>query len=375
MRTLRMLLAVLPLLAGCARQSVSESLAGAAVVEGRSFAAEMAAQSPFQPVEMRWSEAGKAMEERNRVFLDAQRRYQAAASQRPEVSEITAQVRRAVASSLGGALSPGVLIEALRNPAVQVPKQLASLGGIKDVPHRVAKVAWQDASESVDAELVMREQRVKLQQLLREGELIERELALMRQSPSGDGAGDAVDAKPFNAWKAELAGHRSAWLRQVRDMFDAEYQDVRFIRDGSGLPTYEDVEQPDLADWRRWCRLAREKELIERLAEAHARKRTAIPGAIFVGNRLGQMVRADERPESRSVRDEDAVRREVRHLVQNWRRMKQAQQEAIRLEAREENAVLRDAADVKLRQRIYQLRSAEIEHVGVIWGMDEACWE
>lgn len=375
MRILLMLPAAMLLIVGCAKQRVTESLAEATVVEGRQFAAEMATQSPFETVEIRWSDATKKMEQRNRTFLDAKQQYQAATAQKPEVGQMTGQLRRAVTTSVGGALSPGALIAAMRNPAVQVPKQLASLSTIKDVPHSVAQSAWQDASNSVDADLAMRTQRVKLQQLLRKGDLIEREMAILKNPSSSNGKADAAYTKGLKAWRLELKSQREKWLDDVRDMFDAEYHDVRFIRDTSGLPTYAEVDEPDLGDWHRWCRLAREKELIDTLSNSHAETKPALPGTNLIGNRLSQMVGGEDVPEDVNVRDGAAVRREVRNLVQNWRRMKLAQKEAEMLESQQEKPALATLEDIHLRQRIFKSRAAEIESVGVIWKMDEKCWE
>jgi len=363
------------LLVGCAQRRVTESLAEATVVEGKQYAAEMAAQSPFQTVEMRWSEAGKLMEKRNRAFIAAKARHGESTEKKPEVGELTGEVRRAVASSVGGVLSPGALLESMRNPVVQVPKQLASLGGIKDVPHNVSQSAWKDAGASVDAELVMRREQVRLHRLLRTGELIDHETALLEKSPPLAEDADPAIAAAIQEWRSALREARNTWLGEVRDLFDAEYQDVRFVRDSTGLPTYRDVDEPDLTDWQRWCRLAREKEVVEALGKAHVERKSTVPGATMVSEKLGGMVGTDTPEESAAIRDAGAVRREVRTLVQSWRKMKQAQKDATRLEERHTPPVLATVADVNLRKRIYNLRATEIENTGVVWMMDEKCWE
>jgi len=370
-----LMVSVWMLLVGCAQKRVSDSLAEATLVEGRQYAEEMAAQSPFETVEMRWSEAGKLMEQRNRVFLQAKSRHEEATLQKPEVNQLTGEVRRAVTTSVGGVLSPGALIEAMRNPAVQVPKQLATLGGIKDVPHSVSQTAWQDAAASVDAELAMRRERVKLHQLLRAGELIERELAIVRSAPAPAEDADPADAAAIREWRVELAAEREQWLGEIRDLFDAEYHDVRFKRDRSGLPTYAEVDEPDLTDWERWCRLAREKELIETLSKAHEERKPAVPGTTMIADRLGGIVRMEKAEEESGVRESGAVRREVRTLVQSWRKMKKAQKEAAAGEARHTPPVITGAAEVNQRRKIFKDRSTEIESVGLIWMMDEKCWE
>lgn len=360
---------------GCAQQRVSESLAETTVVEGRKYATEMAAQSPFETVEMRWSEAGKLMEERNRTYIDARRVHEESVAAKSDHSGITREVRRAVSESVGGAFNAGVLIESLRNPAMQVPKQFASLSGLKDISHNISKTAWEDAAVAVGAELVMRREHVKLHCLLRTGDLIDHELAIVQSSAPLPGDADPLIAVAINEWRTELRGERTKWLGDVRDLFDAEYHDVRFVRDNSGLPTYRDVEQPDLADSERWCRLARTQEVVETLGKAHAERKPALPGTTMVTDKLGSLIGYGKPEEVSTCRDADAVRREVRNLVQSWRKMKQAQKEAARLEARHDPVAIASVADVNLRRKIHNLRIAEIENAGVVWMMDETCWE
>lgn len=363
------------LFVGCAQQRVTDTLAEATELEGKQYAAEMAAQSPFKTVDMRWSEAAKLMEKRNRAFIAAKTAHAEANEKKPEVGAITGEVRRAVTSSVGGVLSPGALLESMRNPAVQVPKQLASLGAIKDVPHHVSQSAWKDAAASVDAELAMRRERVRLHRLLRTGELIDQELSVLQKSPPLAEDADPLLKTAIQEWRTALRGERANWLGEFRDLFDAEYHDVRLVRDRFGLTTYHDVDEPDLSDWQRWCRLAREKELVEALGRSDADRKSTIPGTTMVADRLGGMVRNDPAPESAAIRDTGAVRREVRTLVRSWRKMKQAQGEASALEDRHDPPVVAGVADVATRKRIFQLRTTEIEHVGVVWMMDEQCWE
>lgn len=363
------------LFVGCAQQRVTDSLAEATVVEGKQYAAEMAAQSPFKTVEMRWSEAAKLMEKRNRTYIAARATHLESTEKKPEVGEITGEMRRAVTASVGGVLSPGALIESMRNPAVQVPKQLASLAGLKDVSHNVSQAAWADAAASVDAELMMRREQVKLHRLLRTGELIDHELTVLQESPPFPEGSEPAIGAAVNEWRVALREERTKWLGEVRDLFDAEYHDVRFVRDSSGLPTYRDVEEPDLTDSERWCRLARTKELVDSLGKSHADRKSAIPGTSMVSDRFSEMVSADKMEEIPSFRDAGAVRREVRNMVQSWRKMKQAQQQSARLEERHDPPVLASVADVNARKRIYALRSTEIENAGVVWMMDEKCWE
>lgn len=359
------------LFVGCAQQRVTDALAQATEAEGKQYAAEMAAQSPFKTVEMRWSEAGRLMEKRNRAFIAAKEAHAKANEKKPEVGVITGEVKRAVASSVGGVLSPGALLESMRSPALQLPKQLASLGGIKDVPHHISQSAWDDACASVDAEFAMRRERVKLHRLLCIGELIDQELVIARESPVLPEDVDPAVGLAIEEWRSALNVERGNWLGEMRDLFDAEYHDVRLVRDSSGLAMYREIGEPNLSDWQRWCRLAREKELVASLGKAHADRKPSIPGMIMVSNKFGEIV-GDSGPEKAvAIREPEAVRREVRTLVQSWRKMKQAQHEA---EAIEVPSVLASAPDVNTRKRNFHLRKTEIEHAGVIWLMDEQCW-
>lgn len=362
---------------GCAQQRVTDSLTEASAVEGREYAAEMAAQSPFETAEMRWSEAARQMEQRNPKYVAARQLHDQLAGENPELVEVTSEIRKSVANSFGEALNPGAFIESIRSPATHLPKQLASLGGIKDISHNVGQNAWQGASATVEAELTMRGERVKLHRLLRTGELLDQEMTLLEKStPSGESADPELMAA-IRKWRGELQVARDAWLVEVRDFFDAEYHDVRFIRDGSGLPDYRDVNQPDLADWERWCQLTRSKELVESLAKSHAENKSAVPGVTMVTNRLGNLVGGDdeEADYSPAIRESSAVRREVRTLVQSWRKMKEAQQQAARLEASGDDAEFSKISDINKRRNIHKLRNTEIENAAVVWMMDETCWK
>lgn len=367
---------VLAGLVGCAQQQVAESLQEAAVVEGREYAAEMQAQSPFRTLEMHWSEAAEQMEHRNPNFIAAQRTHQQAVDQSSEFQAVTSQLRGSMTSSIRGALNPGAMLASMRNPAIELPKQLASISTLKDISHNVSQDAWKGASTVVDAELAMRQERVKLHRLLRIGQQIDRETE--RTNATAAASGEEVDAEfaaAMREWRGELRNAREAWLTEVRDFFDAEYHDVRFIPDDSGLPTYREVHQPDLADWERWCQLTRSKELVDSLAKSHADSKPAIPGSNAVIGRLSSLASGgDDDGAGEVVRESSAVRREVRTLVQSWRSMKRAQHQADQMEATIEDGGIATVADIHKLRRIHQLRMQEIEHAAKVWMMDEQCW-
>lgn len=361
-------------LTGCVQSHLNESITEANVVEKRQYASEIAAQSPFKTVEIPWSEAGRLMERRNRTFVTARKTHQTTLEKQSEAAGITKMVGSTVTGSFGEVLKPGALIESFRDPSKQLPRQFASLSRIKDISHTLEQTAWTDASTALDAELAMRRERVKLHQLLRTGDLLDAELRHLQSAPAPPAGADPALLTAIAEWRAALQQEREAWLTGVRDLFDAEYHDVRFIRDASGLPTYRDVEKPDLADADRWCRLSRSKEIVDVLGKSHAADKSAIPGASLVTNRLGGMFQSQ--PEAPAhVRDDDAVRREARTLIQSWRNMKRFQKQAARLEEKHAEPTFATPAEVAARRKILAHRKAEIENAAVIWMMDEQCWK
>lgn len=361
-------------LVGCVQPHVTESVAEAAVLEGRRYAKEVEAQSPFETVEIRWSEAEELMEKRNRTFIAAHQSYQMANEKKPLVSELTSETKSAVSASFGEALAPDALLKAMLAPATELPKQLVSLGKLKDLAHQIEQSAWEETAVSVDAELKMREEKVRLHRLLRMGELIDSELKSTETAPPPPAAADPKLVAAVDDWRASLRSERQKWLTEVRDLFDAEYHDVRFIRDDSGLPTYRDESQPDLGDWQRWCHLQRSQELVTALGNAHEKSKPKVPGTSLITNKLADMTHTEfAKPEP--TRNAGSVRREVRSLLQSWRKMKNAQQQAARLEKAEHAPALDSLAGVKAHQTIFNLRRDEIEHSSVVWMLDESCWQ
>lgn len=359
------------LLTGCVQQHVDESLSEAAVVEGRRYAEEVEAQSPFETVEIQWSAAEDLMEQRNPAFVAARRSYAEAVEEKPLVGELASEVKSAMGDSLGDVFDTDLLLKSLKSPATQLPRQLASLGKLKDLTHQMEQSAWDDAAASVDAEMTMRKEKVRLHRLLRMGELIDAELERV-ESAKPEAASDPAVVKAVHVWRASLEDEREKWLTEVRDVFDAEYHDVRFIRDGSGLPTYRSLKHPDLGEWERWCRLRRSKEVVTLLGEQHGKDKPSIPGADLVTDKFADLMNPDDGPEH--VRDTDSVRREVRSLIQNWREMKDAQEQAKRLERANDKVGLDSVARVGARQKIFKFRSDEIQHASVVWMLDEDCW-
>lgn len=357
----------------CVQQHVTESLAEATVVEGRRYAEEVAAQSPFETVEIRWSEAEALMEERNPAFVDARRTRDEALEEKPLVGEITDEVKDAVTHSFSDIFDTSALLKSFSAPTVQLPRQFASIGKLKDLSHGIQQSAWEDAARSVNAEMVMRREKVRLHRLLRTGELIDQELLHAGKTPAAPGSDPELVAA-IGDWRNQLEEKREAWIEQVRELFDAEYHDVRFIRDRSAFPTYRKAGNPDLAEWQRWCRLCRSQEVVSALGKAHESSKPAVPGTELVTGTLGDLIRGESK-EPECVRSIGSVRKEVRSLIQNWREMKVAQEEAARLEQAARKRRQLDLAALDTRQKLFQCRLEEIEHASVVWLMDENCWQ
>jgi len=358
----------------CVQQQVTETVAEHAMVEGRRYAEEVEAQSPFDAVEMSWSEAATLMRERNRDFVAAHDAYREAVEEKPGVKELAKQVKDSVQLSFDDVFKPDELLKSLSAPATQLPRQLASLGKLKDLSHEIEGNAWKHTAASVDAELKMREETVKLHRLLRMGELIDAELERVETAPPLPADADPKLVAARKGWRGRLRDERKAWLSEVRDLFDAEYYDVHFVRDNSGLPTYRRARRPDLTEWRRWCRLRRSKALVQVLSKAHRESKPAVPGARIVTEKLAEVVhRGDEAPEP--ALETEAVRSEVRTLIQNWREMKEAQAQAEGFESGESSTAFDSIPLITGRQALFRLREREIQHASVVWMMDEKCWQ
>jgi hypothetical protein len=364
---------LLVLCCSCAQQQVTESVAEHAVVEGTRYAEEVAAQSPFETVEISWSEAENLMKKRNEDYRSAASAYQEAIEQQPIVQKLTSEMKGAVTVSFSDVLRPKSLLAMLNEPVTQIPKQLASLSKIKDISHSAQKKAWQHTEESVDAKLKMREKKVRLQKLLLTGELLDGEMSKLKSAPPLPDEASPKLEKTLNSWRGELKNERRQWLGEVRDFFNAEYSDVHFVKDGSGLTTYRNTKRPDLTRWERWCRLRRSKELVKVLKKAHAEDKPAVPGTRMVKSKLASMLNREEGVEP--MLSVTSLRGEVRKLIQNWREMKKAQEKAEELESKREDVSFESIAEVNERKTIFNLRQQEIKHTAKVWMMDERCWD
>jgi len=360
------------LTSSCVTQQVAVSVEEHAAVEGERYAAEVRAQSPFETVEISWSQAEDLMESRNLEYRSAQVGYQQAMEHTPIVEELTDQVKDMVDLSLGDLLKPDNLLKSLEMPVTQLPQQLRSVSKLKDLSHEIEQNTWEKACEGLNAEVRMRKETVKLHRLLRTGELIDGEIAQLAKADPLSGDADPKLMTARQTWQKSLHQARDGWLTEVRDFFNAEYHDVHFKRDGSGLPTYRKMDKPDLTDWQRWCKLTRSQELVGVLQKAHDESKPALPGTKLVTDKLAEMIdidlgEPDVRLKTESVRDE------VRTLIRSWREMKSAQAKAEQLESAAGES-LATLAQVHTRQNLFKVRQQEIQSASVVWMLDEECW-
>jgi len=350
-----------------------DSVTEYSVVEGARYAAEVSAQSPFDTVEMNWSEAAELMKERNQDYRQALNIYKQANKKQPVLQQLTQNVKGTVKISVGDALKPQSLIKMFNEPVTQIPKQFASLSKIKDLSHTAEANTWKDTAIAIDAKIKMRENQVKLQSILRTGELIDGEMENLESATPLPADSDPKVAESVKKWEVNLQTERGKWLAQVRDFFNAEYNDVHFVKDVSGLPTYKNVKSPDLTKWERWCQLERSKELVSSLTKAHEEAKPALPGTTLVTDKIRTMLHPDEK-DAKPVRNTESVRNEARQLIQNWHQMKETQEKAEALEAEELSPAVVSLAHIAKRQTIFNLRLQELRHVSAVWMMDEQCW-
>lgn len=364
------LAAVAALFVSCAQQQVELRVDDHAEHEGLRYADEVAAQSPFDTLSVSWSGAVDLMEERNLSYRKAKSSYREATAEKPALTKLRSQLKSSVKVSVKDVLKPKALAKSLNDPLSGLPKQIASVSGLKDISHEMQQTAWGNEGASVEARLQMRRERAKLYTLLNKGEVIDAELKRL-QSLVEPEKWDPKYTAALNKWRASVQKERSAWLDQVRNFFNAEYFDVNFRKDGTAMPLYRNVKNPDLSEWQRWNYLSRSQSLVKELRSNHQKSKPAVPGTRAVKSKVNELM--NKAPELEVELDTDQVRGEVRKLISNWRGLKRAQAELSELVVKPEK-VVSPMAELQLAQKSYRLRQQEIKHASVVWLMDEYCW-
>jgi hypothetical protein len=363
------------LFVSCAQHEVTDCVGNHAHHEGLRYADEVAAQSPFETVEISWSGALQLMEERNLAYRKAMNSYQTANQDTPTVSQIHNQLKKSVKISLNDVLKPQSLAKSFQDPITALPKQLGSISALKDISHEMEQTVWSKEGDSVEAKLLMRKEQVKLYTLLSKGEVINREIDRLGAEPSElSESGEQIDPKLKEAqekWVASVIKDRDDWLDEVRDFFNAEYHDVIFRKDASAKPSYRSVSVPDLSEWQRWCFLTRSQSLVKALKENHKKSKPAVPGTRIVKGKVAEIL--NKKAEYAVTLNTDKVRGEVRNFISNWREMKIAQAELNSLDPGKGTSD-DPKLDLAKAQKVYKLRHQEINHTSVVWMMDEDCW-
>ncbi len=354
-------------LAGCAQQNVQNKISAASSVETSKYEREIDAQSPFQTLTMSWSEALNLMESRNPKFLTAKSHFNKANEEKPAVAEITDQVKQTISGSVGQLVSPSALLKSLQNPTEQIPKQIVSIGTIKDFSHQLEQNEWKEVQTSIQAELAMRDEKVKLHHLLRKEQIINSQLDRIETLLKSLKNPDPKFLSSLESWRNTLIQDRKNWLSEIRDVFDAEYHDLRFKPDHSGFTDYRNIDQPNLDDLDRWCHLQRTHHLVTALANQHDKNQSAIPGGMLISQKFSQ----DLQPQK--LTDSATIRKQVRSLIHSWRELKASQQEADTLE--QSKPSLTTPAELTQHQKIYKLRTQELHHASILWNLDETCWK
>lgn len=356
-------------LAGCAQKNVQTRITEGTTIEKAKYAKEIAAQSPFETLTMSWTDAAKLMESRNPKFLAAKTHFAKANEEKPMVAEITNQIKQTLSGSVGQFASPSALLKSIQNPAEQIPKQVSSITSIKDFPYQLEQNEWKETQTSIQAELTMRDERVKLHHQLRREQVINTELRLVEAALKSGNISDPKFLTALDAWHNTLIEERKLWLTEMRNVFDAEYHDLRFSPDKSGLTDYRNIDQPDLNDLQRWCRLQRTQDLVNALSNQHSKNKSAIPGAMLITQKF------DPEPQTQKLTDSATIRKQVRTLIQSWRELKSSQQEADEIEKSQSAPSLASPAELTQRQKIYKLRTQELHHASILWTLDEFCWK
>lgn len=360
-------------LVGCANNEVVDSVAKATQTEGHRYAMEVASQSPFETVELTWSEAMNRMQSRNPQFKKAYHSLIATTEESDFVTRMAGTMKDTACGSIGEVVKPGSLIDTLRDPVTKIPKQLGTLASIKDVPHQMRQEEWQTAAAAIDAQWIMRKMRVKLHRLFQLGELIDSEMQFINSAQPLPPGTDVKIAQAMNAWQTAVRRARLEWIQEVRDIFDAQYYDIHFIPDDTGLTKYRKTIQPDLGNWQRWCQLQRNKDVVSTLGQRHSKDKPLVPGSDLLADKLAIML-DPESNQFHEIRDAATIRNEVRTLASSWQQLKDTQIQAANLEAKHDEYNQGSLDWIASRHRIFDLRCTEIEHASTIWMCDENCW-
>ena len=381
MRTIYSLFYYLPVLGmlSCATQEVKQQLDDGVKQKGEVFAQEIEAQSPFKKVRLSWNEASELMKERNLAYRNAVIKQEVANDKGSYLGNLTSEMKTSLKSTATVSLNPKELAKLLNNPMANLPKQLSSLSGIKDVSHNLQQKEWGRVETNVDAESEVRKEKVKLHVLFHQYTLLEKKRKLLDSMESGEEVDSSLE-RQLKRDRLAYDKQRTLWLREVRNFFDAEYFDVEFSAYSKKLPLYRGVKDPEFTKWQRWRLLDHSKDLAVALKSQHKKNKPAIPGTKTLMSKLG-VSSVDEAIVT--DRNDSGLRKEVRGLLKNWRELKEVQTD-ISLAKRELALVKAEAGDsekesevdlLKQQLNLISLEEKEVKLASHFWQSDEKCWK
>ena len=365
----------------CASHEVERELTKGVEIRGETYARELSAQSPFQKVEMSWSEAAELMKARNPKYRQAMKDKEESKIKKGMVNNLTHEVRKSLTKSVQTTLNPSEVAKAMKNPISALPRQLESITDLKNISHSLTQSEWERVSQSVRADAVKRQEMVNLHVLFCMGENLEKaeeELSRIEEAGQVEEGRSKGMVKELAKAEGVLNKEREKWLDEVRDFFNAEYHDVEFSSYSQKLDFYRDVEDPCFSDWKRWRLLENSDKLVGEMRKEHEEAKPVLPGVSRLKSRLGV---AEMRSQlSRQSGLNEGMVKEVRGMLRSWRNLKSVQRQIEDLDV--SGSELADVdevrgvsvSDLKRVTTVYELRKKEIDHLKVFWAMDEECW-
>ena len=364
------------LLTQCATHEVEQELKQNVTRKGEVYARELAAQSPFEKMEISWNEASELMKERNLKYRQALKDEVEASQKRGLVNNLTHEVRKSLTTSVQNTLNPSEIAKAMKDPVQSIPRQLESITDLKNITHSLTQSEWERVSQGVEAEMIQRKEMVNLHALFCQSENLKRlksDMALIAQSDKLE-KGKEVDKELVKLEKL-MKKERGTWLDKVRDFFNAEYHDVELNNYTRKLSFYRGVDDPGFNEWERWAVLEYSDTVANEMKVSHQDAKPVLPGIVLLKEKFGVN---DLRSQlaSNGMPDNDTVS-EVRKMLKNWRQLKSVQQEISELEVKVSNVANEEAiklADLKKVSKLYELKKQEVDYLKMLWLKDEQCW-
>ncbi|MGJ8658091.1 MAG: hypothetical protein ACSHX6_16710 [Akkermansiaceae bacterium] len=360
----------------CSVQEVRQDFGKRVERNGKSYASELAAQSPFKKVEMSWKKANDLMKARNPKYQQALIDQHQSKIRKGAVSNFTFEVRKSLNDSVQTTLNPNEIAAAMNSPVSTLPRQLKSITDLKNISHSLTQSEWDRVLQSIKADIAQRKEMVNLHVLFCQNETIDRaesELEkIVKSDPQPQNKALATElAKAQSLLKKE----RSEWLGQVRNFYNAEFYDVEFTDYRAKLNSYRHVTNPGFSDWKRWRLLENSEMLAGEMQKEHNDAKPMLPGMNMLKRKLGVMEIQSQLGHQKVLNEEMA--KEVRQMLRGWRELKAVQQKIFASELSYSRSNVTQAPSVQDVRRIttdFQLKNEEIDKMKIFWAIDEDCW-